>query len=426
MYRGHPRVPGRADGHRRGADRHGRPLARAGVDHGDAGRQGRLQREAVVHDHRRRRRRWWRPRGSYGRVYQTGTQRLSEANLVFAIEMARTRPAGQGPHGLRAHRAVGCGRDAATTGCRPSRSRPRTRWTGTSGWARARGGRSTRRTSAAAGAAITTSTPVASASGARTRSRRPRPGLDVRDTSPVEYEYVDNDTGDGMVTHVRQRREDDPVARRQVLARLVRRAVRRRARAGSRAADGYSQPDVSSPALLADFKKVVGDYVARTGRSLNHMRNFLDCVQVAQADRGQSRGHAPLDDHRARRQHLHVAQAESEVRPGQGGIRRRRRGQPAACAGHARAVRLLVDRTAGFAPCLLHQREIPTMWKHHQYLILTVTLLSAIAARALGDEAELLGVLRSEATLEEKATACRELRPGGHQGSGAHAGCPPG
>ena len=31
----------------------------------------------------------------YGRVYQTGTQRLSEANHVFAIEMARTGRLGQ-------------------------------------------------------------------------------------------------------------------------------------------------------------------------------------------------------------------------------------------------------------------------------------------------------------------------------------------
>ena len=39
--------------HRRGLDRHRRPLALAGDDHGDAGGQGRLFREALVHDHRR-------------------------------------------------------------------------------------------------------------------------------------------------------------------------------------------------------------------------------------------------------------------------------------------------------------------------------------------------------------------------------------
>ena len=45
------------------------------------------------------------------------------------------------------------------------------------------------------------------------------------------------------------------------------------------AADGYSRPDVSTPALLTEYKKVIGEYVARTGRALDHMRNFLDCVK---------------------------------------------------------------------------------------------------------------------------------------------------
>jgi hypothetical protein len=44
-------------------------------------------------------------------------------------------------------------------------------------------------------------------------------------------------------------------------------------------ADGYAMPDVSSPELLMEYKEVVGEYVARTGRSLDHMRNFLDCVK---------------------------------------------------------------------------------------------------------------------------------------------------
>ena len=48
------------------------------------------------------------------------------------------------------------------------------------------------------------------------------------------------------------------------------------------AADGYSKPDVSSPEMLKLFKTVIGEYVTRTGRSLNHMRNFLDCVKSRQ------------------------------------------------------------------------------------------------------------------------------------------------
>ena len=45
------------------------------------------------------------------------------------------------------------------------------------------------------------------------------------------------------------------------------------------AADGYSQPDVSPPSLMAEFKKIVSDYTARTGRPMSHMRDFLDCVK---------------------------------------------------------------------------------------------------------------------------------------------------
>lgn len=45
------------------------------------------------------------------------------------------------------------------------------------------------------------------------------------------------------------------------------------------AADGYSQTDVSSPALLRDYKKVLADYTSRTQRPLNHARDFFDCVR---------------------------------------------------------------------------------------------------------------------------------------------------
>lgn len=48
------------------------------------------------------------------------------------------------------------------------------------------------------------------------------------------------------------------------------------------AADGYSQPDVSSPALLDDFKKIIHDYQARTQRAVSHVRNFFDCVKSRQ------------------------------------------------------------------------------------------------------------------------------------------------
>jgi hypothetical protein len=45
------------------------------------------------------------------------------------------------------------------------------------------------------------------------------------------------------------------------------------------AADGYSEPEVSSPALLREYKNVLADYTARTQRPLNHVRDFFDCIR---------------------------------------------------------------------------------------------------------------------------------------------------
>jgi hypothetical protein len=45
------------------------------------------------------------------------------------------------------------------------------------------------------------------------------------------------------------------------------------------AADGYSKPDVSSPALMKDYKKVMAEYTSRTQRPLNHVRDFFNCIR---------------------------------------------------------------------------------------------------------------------------------------------------
>ncbi len=45
------------------------------------------------------------------------------------------------------------------------------------------------------------------------------------------------------------------------------------------AADGYSKPDVSSPALLKDYKKVMAEYKSRTQRPMNHVRDFFNCIR---------------------------------------------------------------------------------------------------------------------------------------------------
>jgi hypothetical protein len=100
------------------------------------------------------------------------------------------------------------------------------------------------------------------------------------DTSAIEYKYVKNDSGDGMVTRFAN-------GIKMILERDLEKKIWRGS-CGVRyegtkgwvaAADGYSKPDVSSPAMLADFRKLVYDYQARTQRPMSHVRNFLDCVK---------------------------------------------------------------------------------------------------------------------------------------------------
>ena len=95
-------------------------------------------------------------------------------------------------------------------------------------------------------------------------------------TSPVEYGYVNNVSGDGMVA---------------TFASGVKMVLQREGWRGScgmtfegdegsaSCADGYEKADVSSPSLLAEAEKLVAEYVERTKRPLNHVRDFFDCVK---------------------------------------------------------------------------------------------------------------------------------------------------
>ena len=101
-------------------------------------------------------------------------------------------------------------------------------------------------------------------------------GIDALNTSAIEYRYVKNDTGDGMVTK---------------FANGVQMILQRDGWHGScgmkfegtegwvTIADGYEKPEVSSPSLLAEGEKLVAEYMERTRRPMNHVRNFFDCVK---------------------------------------------------------------------------------------------------------------------------------------------------
>jgi hypothetical protein len=214
----------------------------------------------------------------YCRVYQTGTQRLSEPNHVFAIETARSGRLGK-VHTAYAHIAPW---DAAIMGNERKEAQPEPPkdevdwdiWLGPCPWrpynsSYVQGGWR---------GIYDFHTSCIGEWGAHTFAQA-QAGIDALGTSPVAYQYVDNPTGDGMVT---------------TFANGVKMILSRgdkywHGSCGERfdgpegwvaAADGYSKPDASSPALLADFKKVVGEYIARTQRPMNHVRDFFDCMRT--------------------------------------------------------------------------------------------------------------------------------------------------
>jgi hypothetical protein len=216
----------------------------------------------------------------YGRVYQTGTQRLSEPNHIFCIETARTGRLGK-VHTAYAHIAPW---DAAQmrTDWLPEEPLPSKDevdwdiWLGPCPWrpynkAYVQG---------AWRGHYDFHTSCIGEWGAHTFAQA-QAGLDAGDASPIHYEYVNNKTGDGMVTTF-------PNGTKLILSRGNKYW---HGSCGERfdgpegwvaAADGYSKPDASSPSLLADYKKILADYTARTGRSLDHWRNFFDCMRSRQ------------------------------------------------------------------------------------------------------------------------------------------------
>ena len=216
----------------------------------------------------------------YGRVYQTGTQRLSETAFMVSYELAKTGRLGK-VHTTYAHIAPWDEAEMRHDWLPGQPELPKDecdwdQWLGPCPWRPynpeyTRGGWRGH---------YDFHTSCIGEWGAHTIAQCMF-GIDQLDTSPMKYQYVDNISGDGMV---------------MTFANGVKMVLSRgdkhwRGSCGMRfdgpegwtaCADGYSKPDVSSPTLLADSKKLVADYVARTGRAVGgngHARNFLDCVK---------------------------------------------------------------------------------------------------------------------------------------------------
>jgi hypothetical protein len=212
----------------------------------------------------------------YGRVYQTGTQRLSEDNFTFANELLRTGRLGQ-VHTVRAHIAPW---DAAEMrhDWLPAEPEPSLdevdwdQWLGPCPWrpynsAYTRGGWRGH---------YDFHTSCIGEWGAHTFAQC-QVAIGATDTAATDYAYVKNESGDGMETR---------------FANGIKMVLQREGWHGScgvryegtegwvSVADGYSKPDVSSPELLLDFSKLVNDYMARTQRPMSHVRDYFNCIKT--------------------------------------------------------------------------------------------------------------------------------------------------
>jgi predicted dehydrogenase len=216
----------------------------------------------------------------YSRVYQTGAQRLSEPNHVFAIEMARTGRLGQ----IHTAYADIRWRDGMLRNWLPAEPEPPKdeldwdAWLGPCPWrpynsAYVNGGGWYHYYDLATDVAMWGAHTVAQALA----------GLDMTNVSHIELEYEGPDVS--MITRLSN-------GVKLVLFRsggsVSDQCDLWHGSCGERfdgpdgwvaAADGYSKPDVSSPTLLRELKKVLSDYTGQTQRQLNHVRDFLDCIR---------------------------------------------------------------------------------------------------------------------------------------------------
>ena len=212
----------------------------------------------------------------YGRIFQTGTQRLSQANFVFPTELARTGRLGK-LHTVRAHLWPRV-KDVTHNAWLPAQPLPKAEdvdwdmWLGPVPWRPYNrgylggcGAWGVYWDLAAGVAGWGSHTIIQCQFAARAEL-----------TSPVEYIYPGNSSGDGLVA-----RFADGV-------KLIMQFKGWRGSCGVKfegsegwasVADGYAKADLSSPALHGETTKVMNEYQASSQRPMGHMRDFLDCVR---------------------------------------------------------------------------------------------------------------------------------------------------
>ncbi|MCX7817629.1 MAG: Gfo/Idh/MocA family oxidoreductase [Kiritimatiellae bacterium] len=212
----------------------------------------------------------------FGRIYQTGTQRLSEPNHVLVFELARTGRLGR-LHTCYAHIASGptvLGVEWAPPQPEPAPEETNwDAWLGPCPWrpynARYVGGNWRNDADFHTGAI--------GEWGAHTIAQCLQ-AIEPPPEAPVEIEPAPNTTGDG--TRLR-------FANGVTMVLEAGRGHWRGAcgewiegdEGAAGTADGDSVPAVSHPALLRESRRLLAVYQQRTGRALDHVRNFLDCIR---------------------------------------------------------------------------------------------------------------------------------------------------
>ena len=216
----------------------------------------------------------------YGRIYQTGAQRLSGPSHIFAIGMARS-----GRLGLIHTVYADCRwRDGLRHDWLPAEPEPPKEeldwdvWLGPCPWrpynaGYVNGGGWYHFYDFATDVAMWGAHTVAQALA----------GVDMTNVSSIEFEYAGPDAT--MVTRLSS---GVKLVLFRVPGSVWEPCQYWHGACGERfdgpegwagAADGYSAPDVSSPAMMREYKKVLADYTARTQRSLDHVRDFFDCIR---------------------------------------------------------------------------------------------------------------------------------------------------
>jgi predicted dehydrogenase len=206
----------------------------------------------------------------YGRVFQAGTQRRSEENFVFIVELARQGLLGK-LHKLTGHIMLGFAPHVWYPE-EPEPPKDEVDWDlflGPIPWRPYNQGYLGRRHNHA-----DIWTGGIGEWGAHTFDLC-QWANDTVDTTAVTYEYPGNDTGEGMVA--RYANGVELFMTRESFEGTC--GVRFEGSEGQAQCSDRQPPEVEPASLLGEKDRIIGEFVERTGRSLDHTRDFLDCVK---------------------------------------------------------------------------------------------------------------------------------------------------